>query len=81
MESSDIFAAFAGKTCAGCQGPKRPYNGFCTKCYQQLPPKLKSALWQRFGSGFEQAYMACLSWYREHPFQGKHRANQQRLFE
>jgi hypothetical protein len=81
VESRDIFAVFVGKTCDGCHGPKRPYNGFCTLCYAQLPQKLKSALWQRFGSGFEQAYMASLSWFREHPLQGVHRANQQRLFE
>ncbi len=29
----------------------------------QLPAALKGALWQRFGSGFEQAYMGCLSWF------------------
>lgn len=80
MESDEIFAAFSGKHCAGCNGEKRPMNGFCKACYAQLPVKLKSALWQRFGSGFEQAYMASLSWFREHPLQGVHRAKQERLF-
>jgi hypothetical protein len=81
MESDEIFAAFSGKQCAGCSGSKRPHNAFCKYCYAELPPKLKSALWQRFGSGFEQAYMACLSWFRTHPFQGEHRAKQKTLFE
>jgi hypothetical protein len=80
MESNDIFAAFSGKHCAGCSGSKRPMNAFCKYYYAELPKKLQNALWQRFGSGFEQAYMACLSWFREHPFQGTHRAQQERLF-
>lgn len=80
MESAEIFAVFAGTKCAGCGGTKRRHNAFCTWCYRELPMKLRNALWQRFGSGFEQAYMGCLSWFREHPFQGKHRATQQGLF-
>jgi hypothetical protein len=39
-------------------------------------------LWKRFGAGFEEAYQACLSWFREYPLQGAHRAEakQKRLF-
>lgn len=54
---------------------------FCLDCYQQLPRALKSCLWKRFGSGFEEAYQACLSWFREYPLQGAHRARQKALFE
>ena len=81
METSEIWQAFMSKKCAGCGGLKRPHNAFCKYCYGELPVKLKNALWQTFGSGFEQAYMACLSWFRTHPFQGVHRAKQQTLFE
>jgi hypothetical protein len=81
MESSDIWQAFLSKQCAGCQGVKRSRNAFCTHCYHQLPAGLRSALWQRFGARFEQAYMASLSWFRTHPFQGVHRAQQKTLFE
>src|SRR3954471_10635862 len=81
MESTDIFARFAGTKCAGCDGHKRRHVAFCTFCYGELPAALKSSLWKRFGSGFEEAYQACLSWFREHPFQGEHRAKQQGLFE
>ena len=80
MESWEIWDAFMSKRCAGCDGVKRPRNGFCKDCYRQLPPALKNALWQTFGSGFEQAYMGCLSWFRTHPLQGEHRAKQQTLF-
>ena len=81
MESKEIFAAFAGTLCAGCSGKKQRQNAFCKACYRQLPRALQKCLWQRFGSGFEQAYMACLSWFREHPLQGEHRSKQQALFE
>jgi hypothetical protein len=81
MESSDIFAIFAGTKCPVCEEHKSRHTAFCTKCYFQLPRALKSSLWKRFGSGFEEAYHACLSWFREHPWQGEHRARQQNLFE
>jgi hypothetical protein len=81
MESSDIFARFAGMKCEGCDGHKRRNVAFCTYCYGELPAALKNSLWKRFGSGFEEAYQACLSWFRTHPWQGEHRAKQQGLFE
>lgn len=81
MESSDIFAIFAGTRCEGCSGVKRKMNAFCNACYRQLPAALKSSLWKRFGSGFEEAYQASLSWFRTHPLQGEHRAKQKSLGE
>ena len=81
MESRDIFDRFCGIRCQGCGGLKRRHNAFCVSCYRQLPPGLKASLWKRFGSGFEEAYQACLSWFREHPFQGEHRAQQKGLWE
>lgn len=81
MESSDIFAIFAATQCQGCEGTKRPMNAFCKWCYAELPSALKSSLWKRFGSGFEEAYQASLSWFRTHPYQGEHRAKQKGLWE
>jgi hypothetical protein len=81
MESSEIFAKFSSTVCEGCGGAKRRANAFCTWCYRELPPALKSSLWKRFGSGFEEAYQGSLSWFRTHPFQGEHRAKQKTLFE
>lgn len=80
MESSDIFRAFVGKSCDGCGGAKRGYTAFCKYCYGELPHALQASLWKKFGSGFEEAYQASLSWFRTHPFQGEHRAKQQNLF-
>jgi hypothetical protein len=80
METSAIFAAFVSTDCAGCGGLKQKRNAFCLPCYRQLPKALQSCLWKRFGEGFEEAYQACLSWFREHPLQGSHRAKQKTLF-
>lgn len=80
MESSEIFEAFAGNQCAGCEGTKPRMRPFCKYCYAELPAALQRALWQT-GEGFGQAYMAALSWFRTHPFQGEHRAKQKGLFE
>ena len=83
MESSDIRDAFFSTRCAGCEGSKRTMNAFCSWCFKELPPALKSSLYKRFGSGFEEAYQACLSWFRTHPYQGAagHRAKQKGLWE
>ncbi len=81
MESRDIFEIFTGNTCNGCGGFKRRNTAFCLPCYRELPAALKSSLWKRFGSGFEEAYQASLSWFRVHPLQGEHRAKQESLFE
>ncbi|MGH9496003.1 MAG: hypothetical protein ACRD3B_13470 [Candidatus Sulfotelmatobacter sp.] len=82
METADIFAAFSGTKCQapGCGGSKHSMNAFCKFCYAELPQKLRNALWQRYGDGFEQAYVASLSWFRTHPLQGVHRAKQESLF-
>lgn len=81
MESSEIFDAFMGTHCAGCEGRKRRHAAFCLACYGELPRALKASLWKRFGNGFEEAYHASLSWFRTHPLQGAHRAKQASLFE
>ena len=64
MEDREVFADFMSTGCAGCGGVKRQRNAFCVPCYRRLPPALRQSLWKRFGSGFEQAYHACLSWFR-----------------
>jgi hypothetical protein len=79
--TADIFHAFVGMWCAGCGGKKQKRNAFCLPCYRQLPKALQQSLWKRFGSGFEEAYQGSLSWFREHPLQGEHRAKQQKLFD
>lgn len=81
MESDEIFAIFTARKCEACGGKKRPFTAFCPWCYRELPAALKNSLWQRFGSGFEQAYMGCLSWFRTHPQPTRKSGEQPNLFE
>lgn len=67
MDSSEIFKQYVSRTCAGCDKAKRTHQAFCSFCYRELPAALRKCLWKRFGEGFEEAYQACLSWFRLHP--------------
>lgn len=81
MESDAIFADFSGRICAGCHSVKRRQTAFCEKCFHRLPALLRSALYKRFGEGFEQAYCGCLSWFRIHSVQRGNELRQKSLFE
>jgi hypothetical protein len=81
MESAEIFEIFCARRCQVCGGGKRNGAAFCTWCYRELTRALQSSLWKRFGSGFEEAYHACLSWFREHPRPTRKNGEQPKLFE
>jgi hypothetical protein len=53
-----ILSEFVSEECPNCRLPKDAKNAFCMKCYRRLPKAMQSALWRRFGSGFEEAYTA-----------------------
>lgn len=80
MTSEEIWDIFHGLKCAVCGGHKRRATAFCTWCYRELPKALQSSLWKRFGSGFEEAYQACLSWFRTHPVKTRKQGAQESLF-
>jgi hypothetical protein len=81
VETHEIHKLFAGRVCQSCGGWKVSYSAFCRACYRQLPRALRTSLWKKFSEGFPEAYQASLSWFREHPFQGEHRAQQKSLFD
>lgn len=58
----DIWKEFRSTTCAVCGKPKKPNNGFCRSCYFSLPKAMQSAMWQRFGEGYEEAHCAASDW-------------------
>lgn len=80
METDEIFEIFCSRKCQVCGGGKRNGAAFCTWCYRELPRALQSSLWKRFGSGFEEAYQACLSWFRTHPVKTRAKGQQESLF-
>jgi hypothetical protein len=56
---------FAGQVCPGCNNSKRPNNGFCSKCYYSLPKDMQKALWNRFGSGYEESHEDARDWLEQ----------------
>ena len=60
-----ILSEFCGEECPNCRLPKETRNAFCMKCYRRLPKPLQSALWRRFGFGFEEAYAAARNYLHE----------------
>lgn len=79
-ESSEIFDTFMARKCEVCRGRKVSGSAFCRWCYRELPKALQSSLWKRFGSGFEEAYQASLSWFRTHPVETRKQGAQESLF-
>jgi predicted amidophosphoribosyltransferase len=51
--------------CAACQSAKKPKQSFCPRCYYTLPEEMRTALYRRFGSGYESAYDDAKDWLRQ----------------
>jgi hypothetical protein len=47
-----------------CGNPKRTRMSHCGRCYKSLPKPMQTALWQRFGEGYEEAYADSVAWLR-----------------
>lgn len=56
-----LLDSLHSRTCPSCGNPKREQMTFCAGCYHDLPGHLKSALYRRFGSGYEQAVAVALA--------------------
>ncbi|MCA1591819.1 MAG: hypothetical protein LC754_04025 [Acidobacteria bacterium] len=52
----EILHSLGSTTCAACGKSKRPKMSHCRACYYALPPKMRSALYQGFGDGYEEAF-------------------------
>jgi len=66
MKSSEILRVFVGEKCTACGRGKQKNTGFCGHCYHRLPKEMQSALWRRFGEGFEEAFDAAAKWLSDH---------------
>jgi hypothetical protein len=54
--NQEAWTEFMDTKCHVCGATKPHRTGFCKACYFALPKEMQSALWKRFGSGFEDAY-------------------------
>jgi len=49
------LSEFRSEECL-CGREKQPSRSFCYRCYSELPGYMKSALYQRFRNGYEEAF-------------------------
>ncbi len=59
MDKKEILSRYTSVKCF-CGKLKHTYQSFCFECYQKLPREMKTALWKRFGYGYEEAYVAAV---------------------
>ena len=48
-----------------CGAKKAMQQTFCRAHYSSLPPRMRSALYQRFGDGYEEAYTAARKYFEQ----------------
>lgn len=62
--NKSVLREYSSEKCGSCGEPKKRAESFCRECYFQLPPAMRSALYRRFGSGYEEAYLDAKEWLR-----------------
>ena len=71
LEGKSLLANFLGTLCWTCLGAKRSKQSHCSACYHRLPKPMQTALYKRFGEGYEEAFTASVEWLRAHPAGGR----------
>lgn len=61
----EILGSLKSTKCAACGQPKKAMRSHCQRCYFALTPELRRGLYQRFGSGYEEAYEESLRFLSE----------------
>jgi hypothetical protein len=61
----EILESLGSTKCEGCGKAKKYKMSHCRACYFKLPPRLRKALYQGFGDGYEEAYEESLEFLRE----------------
>lgn len=65
LTDREILENLASTDCLGCGGSKEYRNSHCRRDYYRLPPEMRSALYRRFGAGYEQAFRDSIDYLRE----------------
>lgn len=60
--NQQAWREFEELKCSVCGNQKAKGMSFCRKCYFSLPPEMRQALYERFGSGYEEAYHEAKDW-------------------
>jgi hypothetical protein len=61
----EILDSLGSTTCEACGGKKSRGKSHCRDCYFLLPPRLRNALYRRFGEGYEEAYEESLKFLND----------------
>jgi hypothetical protein len=65
ISADDAIRELSGTTCRGCDGAKARRMSHCRRCYMELPKDLRRQLYNRVGSGYEEAYTESVKILRE----------------
>jgi hypothetical protein len=57
-----VLKDFLGKECPTCGCTKRSGMSHCSLCYGRLPKPMQTALYKRFGEGYEEAFATSCAW-------------------
>jgi hypothetical protein len=60
----EILRGLGSTNCEGCGKSKRPKMSHCRACYFTLPQKMRTALYQGFGEGYEEAFEESLRYLK-----------------
>lgn len=60
MTDHEILDSLASDKCAACGNRKRRKQSHCSRCYFKLPPEMRQALYNRFDSGYQEAFRASM---------------------
>jgi hypothetical protein len=62
MNTVKLVNELEGEKCR-CGKKKHSMQTFCGRCYHSLPPKMRQALYNRVGMGYEEAYAAACDYF------------------
>lgn len=64
LTDGQIRGSLGAIDCLGCGDKKQRRKSHCRACYFALPPELRSALYQKFGEGYEEAFRESIDYLR-----------------
>lgn len=60
MDSTELIKSLMSEVCPACDKAKQKRKTFCNKCYFKLPKDQRTALYNRVGDGYEEAFADAL---------------------
>ena len=61
LSDFDVLTILQSRECFVCGSRKIAMRSHCSRCYYKLAPESRNALYQRFGAGYAEGYVASLN--------------------